>query len=190
MIEHRRHKRLYSPLACPHLETFYAHFVDKYDILDQVIGERFREVLTTRVSAASPFNLDNLRVLFVTVLESLAEFHDHCRRAVRGLDLPIQTKMQQELYELLKGRLGQYQPAEAEEWATRETAATLMSWAIFGAGIEWSRGTRELSADGTARQIVGLLNGGLARVAIAPSPAKQERQRGSSGERPAPKRLD
>ena len=36
-----------------------------------------------------------------------------------------------------------------------------MSWAIFGAGLPWSRGGRELTAEAQARQVVAVLIEGM-----------------------------
>jgi hypothetical protein len=51
-----------------------------------------------------------------------------------------------------------------------ETTATVMSWAIFGAGAEWSRGDRADPAESRAHQIVVLLTSGLTQ--LRPLPAK------------------
>lgn len=152
--------------------TFYAHFEDKYALLDQVVGEWFQKMLNSRVSAASPFTLSNLHLLIVTVFEGLAGFHAHCKPTYRDLDSRIETKVQQELHKFLMGWLGQLSPGEAEQRATRETVATVMSWAIFGVGVKWSRGAKTVSADEMARQVLDLLTGGLERVVKMPSQAR------------------
>jgi AcrR family transcriptional regulator len=154
--------------------TFYAHFVDKYALLDQMISEWFREVLGRRHLAATPFSLSNLHRLIVTVLEALAEFHGHCKPLDRQLDPLIEARVQQELNEFLRGWLGPLPLVEAHPRVTRETIATVLSWAIFGAGIAWSRGPHDLPVDDRARQILTLLTGGLAQVVNLPGLARHE----------------
>ena len=48
--------------------TFYAHFPDKYALLDYVVGDWFREELKRAGLDSIPFNESNLRRLIATVL--------------------------------------------------------------------------------------------------------------------------
>src|SRR5215813_2914141 len=66
--------------------TFYAHFEDKYALMDQMIREAFQEALGRRVTAEAPFTLGNLHLLVVAVCEFLGQFHGHCAPADRHLD--------------------------------------------------------------------------------------------------------
>jgi AcrR family transcriptional regulator len=156
--------------------TFYAHFLDKYALLDHVVGEMFRQTLHRRVPEAAPFSPSDLQLLIITVLEALAEFREHCKPSSRDLDPLIEARVQQELEAFLAGWLGRLPPAATEPRATRETAATVLSWAIFGAGITWSRGPRTTSADEMAREILALLTGGLGRAVALPSGSRRERE--------------
>jgi len=154
--------------------TFYAHFEDKYALMDYMIGDLFRETLRRRLPDGAPFTLDNLRLLVVSVCEYLAEFQGHCAPAGRDLDPRIEARVQQEIYTILLGWLAQspldvgLQPGATH--TSREMAATVTSWAIFGAAIEWTRGERTISAEAQARQILALIVGGLTAVAPVPAP--------------------
>ncbi len=77
--------------------TFYSHFVDKYDLLDRMVSEWFRDVLHRRQLIDATFTLDNLRQLVVAVLEASAEFHGHCLPPHQELDSSIEGRMQREL---------------------------------------------------------------------------------------------
>jgi AcrR family transcriptional regulator len=155
--------------------TFYAHFVDKYALLDHVVGEMFRQVLDRRVPATAPFTLGNLHLLVVTVLEGLAEFHGHCKPSARDLDSLIEARVQQELAAFLASWLNQAPPPDGEQRVARETAVTVLSWAIFGAGISWARGPQTTKAEETAREVVALLAGGLGRAVALPARARRKR---------------
>ena len=48
-----------------------------------------------------------------------------------------------------------------------------MSWAILGAGIEWSHSERTLAAGDRAREVLAVIGGGLAQVVSVPSQAAQ-----------------
>ena len=133
----------------------------------------FRESLQRRLPAAAPFTLGNLHLLVVAVCEYLAEFQGHCAPADHDLDPRIEARVQQEIYTVLLGWLAQAEPPAGLPGGAAqpscETAASVMSWAIFGAAIEWSRGKRTLSAESQARQMVALIVGGLSAVVLVPA---------------------
>src|SRR5215831_7022273 len=85
--------------------TFYAHFEDKYALMDCMISELFRQALQRRVPLGAPFTLANLHLLVVAVCDYLAEFQGHCAPPDRVLDPRIEAKVQQEIYSVLLGWL-------------------------------------------------------------------------------------
>jgi len=154
--------------------TFYTHFDDKYALMDWVVRDTFREALARRLGPAPGFTLDNLRLLVVTVCEFLSQFHGHCTPGNRSVEPPLEAKLQEELSTFLLGWLRQVplaQPlghADGAAGVTPAAMAALLSWAIFGAGIEWSRGAGQQPAAEWARDVVGTLVSGLARFVALP----------------------
>ena len=65
--------------------TFYAHFTDKYALLDYVVGDWFREELSRAELGSTPFNTANLRTLIDTVLTVVRNFHGGCRPGDRDV---------------------------------------------------------------------------------------------------------
>ena len=113
--------------------TFYAHFEDKYALMDYMIGDLFRESLQRRLPAAAHFTLVNLHLLVVAVCEYPAEFQGHCAPTDHELDPRFEARVQQEIYTVLLGWLAQAPPAQELQGGaaqpSRETAASVMSWA-------------------------------------------------------------
>ncbi|MGH2605359.1 MAG: TetR/AcrR family transcriptional regulator, partial [Anaerolineales bacterium] len=58
--------------------TFYAHFTDKYALLEFSVREMFRERRQRLLPEASPFSPGNLATLIQTVCDFLAEMSGHC----------------------------------------------------------------------------------------------------------------
>jgi AcrR family transcriptional regulator len=150
--------------------TFYAHFEDKYALADYMIRELFREALNARLARGAPFTVRNLRLLVTTVAELLGGLQGHCAPAHHELQPAVEAKVQEELYAYLFAWLQQAAPAESAQAIPLETVASVMSWAIFGAGIEWSRGGRTRSADEWAGQVLDVLVNGVAQVVAIPAP--------------------
>src|SRR6185437_10669826 len=60
--------------------TFYAHFEDKYALMDSFVREQFQQALARALPAGAGFTLGNLHVLVRAVCEHLASMRDmQCR---------------------------------------------------------------------------------------------------------------
>jgi AcrR family transcriptional regulator len=155
--------------------TFYTHFEDKHALMDWVVRNTFREVLSQRLGPAPQCTLDNLRLLVMMVCEFLGQFQGHCAPANRNVEPQVEMKVQEELAAFLLGWLRQVPPvqpqrhSDASNGTTREALAAVLSWAIFGAGVEWSRGEPEHSAEDWAQAVVGMLVAGVACVLALPA---------------------
>jgi AcrR family transcriptional regulator len=141
--------------------TFYAHFEDKFALVDHMVREMFREEVERRVGNSASFAASKLPLLVVTVCEFMGNFHGHCAPPTSNLNPPIEAKVQEELYAYILDWL------HHDHWAdmSPEAVASIMSWAIFGAGMQWSRSDRVISAKTWARQVVTVLLTGVARSA-------------------------
>jgi AcrR family transcriptional regulator len=144
--------------------TFYAHYEDKYALLDQMVGDLFRQRLTRLVTPASPFTQANLQRFVVTVLEGLAEFNGHCKHTDRDVHRLIEGRVQGEIEAFLQAWLAAQPSHEAEPRPRPATLAQVLSWAIYGAGSAWSRSPNETPAEEAAREIVATLTVGIARA--------------------------
>jgi AcrR family transcriptional regulator len=150
--------------------TFYAHFEDKYALMDHFIRNGFQQALTSQLPASFPFTLDNLHLLTRTVLEHLAQYHGRCKAADKQQVEPIiEATIQNELYKFILNWLRHAPPPDHQCQATIDTAAMVMSWAIFGVGLQWSSGPRTVSAEQMANQIVAVLTRGLSEGVRMPA---------------------
>lgn len=139
--------------------TFYAHFPDKFALLEHSVRERFREVLSGQIPCPTQFRLAHLRGLCLAVAEFFASFGGQCRKSDREFDPLIEATVQ--------GSLQQF----ALRWLEYDTEgirrgnpvvqAGVLSWAIFGTALQWSRAPRVLTADELADQLEARLVEGL-----------------------------
>jgi AcrR family transcriptional regulator len=141
--------------------TFYAHFEDKYALLDSFIRARVQRHLADDLGGAG-LSEAGLRALTLSVFNFFAELRGHhCTPADKLFDPLVQTAVQQSIHALLLGWLRAAWVAEPGR-AGIEVAATVMSWAIFGAADQWSRADRRRLPDDLARQLVAMLMEGAA----------------------------
>jgi AcrR family transcriptional regulator len=134
--------------------TFYAHFEDKYDLISAWIRDGFVGQLEAALPLSSALSAENLCVLCRIVLESLREAHRKCRPADAQYGPLFESAAQEALYAFILEWLLHWPRDESIPGVTIESLAAMMSWTIFGAGIDWSRGGQARSLDNVADEIV------------------------------------
>jgi AcrR family transcriptional regulator len=151
--------------------TFYAHFDDKYALFEQVVREQFRQELAARGLAEAPVSEESFRRFIETVLAFVGQLPGRCRPSERDMELTVEACVEQEIAAFLGPWLRQIPGGEASTTLPPETAAAILSWAIFGAGIEWSRAGGGESLSDWAGQVQALLSNGLCTLGRVPGPS-------------------
>ena len=138
--------------------TFYAHFDDKYDLLDYSIRIRFRQELEKRTLNVCTFNVENLHALIVTVCEFIATASSHCNPPSLQFDSLMETQVKAQVQELVQNWI-----EKLETQAEPGLAATAASWAIYGLALQWSRNKSKTRPSATlfAEQVLPLIAANL-----------------------------
>ena len=148
--------------------TFYAHFLDKYELLNAQIRDSFQSLLDEKLPAQPTFTIANLRVLALTAHQYLAGFAGHCATAASDSDSglmvqQVQRQTQAVVLDWLKNT-----PARPPSLSL-EVAAMVVSWAIFGTILEVAWQGRKISAKQLTSQVLALLEPGLHDYLVAES---------------------
>jgi AcrR family transcriptional regulator len=141
--------------------TFYAHFSDQHELFDHVISEAFREVLRRRLPASPELSEENLKALILAACDYLAGLNTACSWKDRQFRPLIEARVQSELYELLLRWIAALPPRMDGRPANPEVVASVVSWAIFGAGLQWGRNGASRPADEIAGQVLSVIVEGL-----------------------------
>src|ERR1700677_2783243 len=117
--------------------TFYDHFADKFALLEAKITEQFRTKFEERMAGTEGSCPMAQKQLVLTLCDFLSKVSG-CQKLQRQFESLLEARVKTILREfLLHGILKQgFLPAEAE------MRATLASWALYGAALEWSRDKR------------------------------------------------
>lgn len=152
-----------SERATVNRATFYAHFRDQYELFDRYVSEAFGEELGRRLPPSAGIDEGTLRELILAVCDYLEGLNTACSRMDRQFRPLIEARVQRELYELLLGWIRQVE--KGSDRVAPEVVASVVSWAIFGAGLRWSReeapGTPEEVADQVLQVIIEGLDGSV-----------------------------
>jgi AcrR family transcriptional regulator len=145
--------------------TFYAHFPDKYALMDSIVREQFQSAITERLPPNPGWNRHCLQALVRAIFGLLGEFHPECKLSEARFVMLSNQAVQQGLAELLLGWIKTASVARMRPDVRPELIASAISWAIFGPAGEWKRNEQTLSADEMTRQIMLVITEGLAHLA-------------------------
>lgn len=137
--------------------TFYAHFSDKYALLEFSVREMFRDRLQRQLPEASPFSPGNLAMLIETVCDFLAEMSGHCPPPHAQYEPLMEKQVKAEVSEILRHWLAERRLSRTPRAAAPELAAVMASWAIYGAAVQWSQRKRRGPSEDFARQVLPLV---------------------------------
>lgn len=144
--------------------TFYAHFEDKYALLESWIREKFHRVLGNQLPASSSLQRSTLCTLIELVFDFLAHVCDHLKLADREFEPLFEMAFRQEVSEILLAWLKPVPLREPLQEETRETIALILSWAIVGPAVQWSRGERTIPAEKMIHSVLAVVIAGLSPV--------------------------
>jgi AcrR family transcriptional regulator len=138
--------------------TFYAHFPDKYALLDYSVRQGFRQELEKRMLNVCTFSMDNLRALIIAVCEYISTASAHCNPPSQQFESVMETQVKTQIQELIQKWIG--------KWGTAvdpKIAATATSWAIYGLADQWShdKNKKRPSAEQFTDQVLPLIAGNL-----------------------------
>jgi AcrR family transcriptional regulator len=149
-----------TSLAGVNRATFYAHFPDKYALLDHSIQHRFREEIERRMLNACQYSIENLKALIIVVCEFVADADARCAVTEQQFLSLVEAQVRSQVHGLIN-QWYETVPMNANTQVSRERAATAASWVIYGLASEWSRARRIPPVEQYADEVLPLVAGNL-----------------------------
>jgi AcrR family transcriptional regulator len=140
--------------------TFYLHFADKYMLAEAVIREQFRQVVTRRLPSSPRYDRKTLHLLIRVILDSFEQKYCHQHHTSFVLAPLLERATHEELTELLLTWLKQEECAKIRGSVPPEPIANIVSWAIFGAALQWSQQETTMSKEQMANAILQVITEG------------------------------
>src|SRR6266498_5729971 len=82
--------------------TFYAHFVDKYALVDELIREGFTQMLQQRMATRAGSIEEQLRRLILAVCDYWTALHAQCQHSYRMFDSLVEAQVKAQLREQVR----------------------------------------------------------------------------------------
>jgi AcrR family transcriptional regulator len=127
--------------------TFYDHFTDKFALLEAMMGERFGALIAARTAGNVGTCETALRQIILAACDFLAEVSSGCQKHQRQFEPMVESQAKSVMRETLLTGLRQHGAKDPE------LKATMVSWAIAGAALQWSR-EKKISADELADAVL------------------------------------
>jgi AcrR family transcriptional regulator len=143
--------------------TFYAHFVDKYALVDSLIREGFAQLLQRRLATPTDSAQEHLRQVFLAVTDHWAALHGQCKHNYRMFDSLVEAQVKGQLRDSVCSWLLEHGP-HAHNRQRVDLAATIISWAIYGAALEWTQRAGAQSAEAFADEALPLIAASIAAL--------------------------
>ncbi|GLX69700.1 TetR/AcrR family transcriptional regulator [Paenibacillus glycanilyticus] len=125
--------------------TFYAHYVDKYALLDEMLSERFTALVHERIPADQPFNEAAARQLIALLCDFQILFYKECKIASRSIAAVVETKVQHELQQILANLLHkEYQSKKADNI---QLSAHIIGSSLYSGTRYWFNNQQSQHAD-------------------------------------------
>ena len=122
--------------------TFYAHFPDKYALLDYSITQMFKQEIDKRLLNACHYTPENLRNLIVAVCEFISGMHSECAQPHQQFESLTEGTIKKIIFDLLSHWLEQTNPK-----ISTEIPATVATWAIYGLASFYSHNKKRPALD-------------------------------------------
>ncbi len=139
--------------------TFYAHYADKYALIEIIIREEFQRSLSA-LPPAAVWNTAILQTFIQTVLEyfkTVYKRHHRSRELAPVIEQAIHDEMSLLILVWLKAQ------SKAVSQLPLETLAQIISWTIYGAALQWIQEPNPLPEDQMAHEVVIMLMDGLVK---------------------------
>lgn len=144
--------------------TFYAHFENKSALIEVAMRDAIQQALEKKLQVSAPLNQSNLFLLICTVAEMLQNTRSQCRGPNYASYPLVEAVVQSELYAFIRLWLQSGLVSQEKLSTSLEAISTLLSWAIFGASLSWSREPKGCTVEEMAKQIMPLLLSGVNRL--------------------------
>ncbi|MEC0240026.1 TetR/AcrR family transcriptional regulator [Paenibacillus dokdonensis] len=141
--------------------TFYAHFVDKFEILEAKLMESFMTIINRRINGHESLNEETIQSIFLGVCDFHKGLDNMCKRRYQSLgpvfEIQIKEKIQTILLSFIDKDKMQSNPNAP---FLINTASIMLSWGIYGAAYVWNNEGRLINAESFVKQTMPLVMNG------------------------------
>jgi AcrR family transcriptional regulator len=153
--------------------TFYAHFTDKYELLDSTISDSFRENLLRKLNCDDVFNRATISDLLIFMCGFHNDLSKLCQSRHQSLASVIESNIIEELriviFQLLLNGNQPARPPKQDDKELFKTISIMLSWSIYGAAFAWNKDGQLIPAEQLVSKTLPLITNGIERYFVEES---------------------
>jgi AcrR family transcriptional regulator len=134
--------------------TFYAHFEDKYILLDQLLSDAFTSGISSKLQSDVQLNEDTLKDLIVAMCNYHENISNHCNMVYKSISSFMDNKIQLKLKELIALMLTNTDSFTVIKQENLDLLSIMISNSIYGATNYWYVQGRHISAEELSHNIL------------------------------------
>ncbi|WP_413375036.1 TetR/AcrR family transcriptional regulator [Alkalihalobacillus sp. 1P02AB] len=146
--------------------TFYAHFTDKYELLDSTITDTFRNTLRQKINCHKAINQETLTKIVMVMCEYQKNLTTLCSSRYQSLEPVIENNIIEELQTLIFHILleTKKQTTLSVDDESLKAISMMLSWSIYGAAYSWNKEGRNLSVEDFGAKITPIIMNGVESI--------------------------
>ena len=141
--------------------TFYAHFQDKYDILEYMVIDTFMNLISKRIDIGAILNKETLRKIILFVCEYVETVSNSCKRnyttILSLMEEKVKLKLCDIIYTILKKENGVIHKKDEKA----ALIATMISSSIYDAASKWNRDGRATTVEALTEGVMSFIVPGI-----------------------------
>jgi AcrR family transcriptional regulator len=144
--------------------TFYAHYVDKYELLDNLLSETFASLVSERIKPDARLTEATLKELILIVCDYNDAINSQCKRIYRSASAFMDSKMQLKLQDVVKSLLMKNATCNVVDIKRIEIYAIMISSSIYFATNHWYKSGKPNNISALAAEMLAFLLAGIEPV--------------------------
>ncbi|MFB8377715.1 TetR/AcrR family transcriptional regulator [Paenibacillus taichungensis] len=141
--------------------TFYAHFVDKFEILEAKLMESFMRIINRRINGHEVLNEQTIQSIFLGVCDFHEGLSMMCKRRYTSLGAVFELQIKEKIQSILLSFIDKDKmPSSPNAHLLINTASIMLSWGMYGAAYVWNNEGRPSSAESFVKQTMPLIMNG------------------------------
>ena len=138
--------------------TFYAHFQDKFELLDVAMQHLFMQEIERRTLNVCSYSPENLRNLILAVCDFLGKLHSDCGQPHETFESLVEGPIKRQVMDLLAYWL-------RDSKVPTEIPVTVATWAIYGLASHYAHAQSKLNLEKFVDEALPLVSVNLEQFA-------------------------
>lgn len=141
--------------------TFYAHFQDKYDILEYMVIDTFMNLISKRINVEAILNKETLHNIILFVCEYVETVSSSCKGNYTTILSLMEEKVKLKLCDIIYTILKKENGVNHKKDEKFVLIATMISSSIYDGASKWNRDGRVITVEALTEGVMSFIVPGI-----------------------------